>query len=160
MNSFHKRCSGKCWKKMRKCSSIPTTNQIFGSWEVSVKSQGSHLPQKVCVCVCVCACMHVCLSILTRCMTPAFTFILLVAENVHACQLYLCCVLETRRDYRGSGLKSSPGFLGTLAPLWTSVTRLVRAVYPSCVLPWGQKFSQKSREVFFQIVQVLLWELL
>ena len=143
---FHKTSSGKWKKKMRKCCPVVTNNQIFGSWEC----------QYECVCVCVC----VCLSVLLGCVISAFTLIFSMAENIHVCQLYLWCVLETRRDHGGSGLKAGPGSLGTLALLCSSVPILVGAVCPSCVLPGVQNFGQKSREVFFRIVQALLWELL
>ena len=54
MKSFHKTPSGKWRKKMRACSTVPSTNQIFGSWERQCGCWDSHLPQNVCVCVCDC----------------------------------------------------------------------------------------------------------
>ena len=114
--------------------------------------------ESVSMSVCVCVCVR--LSVLLGCVISAFTLIFSMAENIHVCQLYLWCVLETRRDHGGSGLKAGPGSLGTLALLCSSVPILVGAVCPSCVLPGVQNFGQKSREVFFWIVQALLWELL
>ena len=96
-------------------------------------SVGTHISLRNYVCVCVCVC--VCLSVLLDRMILAFTLIFPMAENIHVCQLYLWCVLETRRDHRGSGLKAGPGFLGTLALLCSSAPILVGAVCPSCVLP-------------------------
>lgn len=148
MKAFNKTFSGKWKKQMRKCSVVPTTQ--FLVLENVSKSPRVHI----------CLRKWVCLSVLINCVIPAFTLILSTAENIHACQLYLWCVLETKSDYTGSGLKAGPGFLGTPAPLWSFVPILVGAVCPSCVLPWVQNFSQKSREVFLWIVQVLLWELL
>ena len=45
---FHKTSSGTWEKKMRKCCTVLTNNQIFGSWECQYEC--------VCVCVCVCEC--------------------------------------------------------------------------------------------------------
>ena len=137
IKSLHK-TSGKWKKKMRKCCT-PTIK--FLVLETVSMSVGTHISLRKCVCVCVymcvcvCVCVCVCLSVLLDRVILSFTLIFSMAENIHVCQLYLWCVLETRRDHRGSGLKAGPGFLGTLALLCSSVPVLVGAVCPSCVLP-------------------------
>ena len=123
MKAFSKTFSGKWKKQMRKCSAVPTTKVLV--LENVSKSPRVHICLRKCVC----------LSVLINCVIPAFTLIFSMAENIHAHQLYLWSVLETKSDYRGSGLNAGPGFLGTLAPLWSFVPIPVGAVCPSCVLP-------------------------
>lgn len=143
-------------KKTRKCSPVPTTNEIFGSPEGQWKPQSSDLKftcgsEGVCVCV----------SLLCA-WDPAFRFTLSGWKGACVPALSVAHPGDQRQegwDYGASGLKAGLGFLGTLAQLWSSVPILARAVCPSCVLPWVEKFGQKSREVFFRIVQALLWEL-
>lgn len=135
MKSFHKTFSSKWEKKMRKCSFPPSPPPIT-FWVLSRVSNnlwGSELKLTP-------ASENVCIRMSFSCACdPTFTLIFSVAGNIHACQLYLWYVLETRmgreEDYRGSRLKTGPAFLGTLAQLWSSVPILVGAVCPSCVLP-------------------------
>ena len=149
MKSFHKTSSGKWRKKMRACSTVPTTNQIFGSWECQCECWDSHLPQRVCVCVR--------LSFLTVWFQLWRWYSQWLTRRTPV--NLICGVFWSPGGLTEGQLRQARAVWGQ-RPARSSAPILAGAACPSYVLPWGQNCGQKSREVFFRIVQALLWELL